>query len=353
MYIGALSDRLSHPESLEMMIARIARYIARSPIKKPLYPVVDKVLQGVGRLNARGYDLEETILAVCPGRSGSTWLAEIVSALQGSVIIWEPLHPENNPRCKAAGFGWQNYFGDDSDYPLQRSYLEDLYTGRDLSTRTLTSLELNPRRLASFNRYVVKHVNANTILHRIMEWFPVRAVLMVRHPCAVIASQLKHRGWALSKEDINLSDELLDEFPHLGSTFERLNTIEELLAFGWAVQTYVPLSRPSPHPWYLTTYERLVAGGEEEVERIFEYLQEPCPETAKVQLEKPSATAGKEASVRQNENRLTGWTERLGSDQIDRILQTVNACGVEYYDRSLTPDEEALPLRPEQPHLFE
>jgi hypothetical protein len=335
------------------MLTEIAQHIARSPVKKALYPVADGILQGIGKLNARNYDLEETILIACPGRSGSTWLAEIISSLEGSLVIWEPLHLGNNPECVEAGFDWQNYFGDDADYSTQRTYLEKLYSGRDLSTRTLSSLEFNPGRLLNVSRFVVKHVNANMALPRIMEWFPVQAILMIRHPCAVVASQLRHGAWShLSKENITIPDGLFDNFPQLKQAFENAETLEELLAFEWAVQVCVPLSQPTPYPWYLTTYERLVSGEGEEVERIFEYLNEPCPEIAKAHLHTPSATAGKEAPVRHGENRLKGWTRRLSTDQVDRVLRTVHACGVECYDRSLTPNEDALPLRPEQPSLF-
>lgn len=334
-------------------LKRVARHVARSPLKKGLYPLANALLTGVGKLNARGYDLRKTILVVCPGRSGSTWLAEIVSSLEGYVVLWEPLHLENNPRCKEARFDWQNYFGNGQELGLQKEYLEKLYTGQDLSTRTLTSLEFAPRQLLNIEGYVVKHVNANMILPQITEWFPVRAVLMIRHPCAVVSSQLKHGAWGhLDKESITIPDGLFADFPHLERVFCGLDELEELLAFEWAVQAHVPLSQPTPHPWYLTTYERLVAGGEKEVERIFEYLGERCPRAAKAHLGKPSATAGKEAAVRQNESRLEGWTKHLNADQVTRILDTVHACGVECYDASMTPHEEALPLRPDQPQLF-
>jgi hypothetical protein len=332
---------------------KVAQFVASSSLKKPLYPIVDTAVGKIGEFRARSYDVEDTILAVCPGRSGSTWLAEIISSLEGSLLLWEPLHLGNNPKCKEVGFGWQNYFRSGESYERQKKYLENLYAGKDLSTRTLTSLEFDLLKTVSAKRYVVKHVNANMILHRIMGWFPVQAVLMIRHPCAVVSSQLRHGAWThLTKENITIPDGMFEDFPHLKEAFEHLGTIEELLAFEWAVQTHIPLSQTPPHPWYLTTYERLVVGGEEEVERIFEYLEEPCPTEAKDKLEEPSATAGKEAAVRRGKDRLQGWTERLDEDQVERILRTVEACGVECYDTSLTPNEQKLPLRPEQPALF-
>jgi hypothetical protein len=318
-----------------------------------LYPIADGMLWSIGQLNAQGYDIEQTVLVVCPGRGGSTWLAEIVSALQGYVILWEPLHLENNPRCREAGFGWQNYPGSEEDQQTRKEYLRRVYTGRDLSTRTLTSLEFDPSQLINIGGYVVKHVNANMMIHRIMEWFPVRAVLMIRHPCAAVSSQLEHGGWThLSKEDITIPDGLFADFPHLEQVFEGLSTLEEFLAFEWAIQTYVPLSQPTPHPWYLTTYERLVVDGRREVERIFDYLETPVPPSAIARLEEPSATTGEESHIEQNKNRLTGWTERLNQGQVSRILETSWAVGVRCYSESLTPNEESLPLPPEQPSLF-
>jgi hypothetical protein len=44
--------------------------VARLPLKKAIYPVVDDVLAGIGQLNAQGYDLEETILVACTARGG-------------------------------------------------------------------------------------------------------------------------------------------------------------------------------------------------------------------------------------------------------------------------------------------
>jgi len=327
------------------ILEKAARHIARSPVKKVLYPVADRVLNGIGRFNAKGYNLEQTILVACTARGGSTWLAEIVSALRGYVVLWEPLHLVNNPRCEEAGFGWQNYFRGEDDCRVQKEYLRKVYTGADLSTRTLTSLEFSLSSLVGCSGYVVKHVNANMMLHRIMEWFPVRAILMIRHPCAVVASQVKHGGWDhLDGENTTLLYKLAESFPHLREVYREIDTLEEFLAFKWAIRTHVPLSQPTPHPWCLTTYERLVVEEEKEVERIFECLGEPIPEKAKSRLNRPSATAGKDAHIRQEKKQLAGWTEQLNPDQVNQILRTVRAVGVTCYDESLTPDEEYLPF---------
>ena len=326
------------------MLNRITQYIAGSPLKKATYPVANFVLRAVAKMNSRRYCIDGTVLVVCPGRGGSTWLAENIASILGYPILWEPLHPGNNPTCKRFGFDWQNYFsGEGTD--AQRKYLRKIYDGRELSTRTLTSLDLNLSYLFSPNGYVVKHVNANMILHKIMKLFPVRSVLMIRHPCAVVSSQLKHGGWThISKENITIPNGLFDDVPHLAGVFKKIDTLEELLAFEWAIQTYVPLAQPVPHPWFLTTYERMVVEGQHEMERILRYLGEETLQSTKLDLRKPSATAGEDAHVKQGKNRLSGWTNRLSVEQTDRILDTVHAVGVTCYNESLMPDEDLLPL---------
>lgn len=335
------------------MFTKTAQYIARSPLKNIIYPVADTILNSFGQVKAKRYNINRTILVVCPGRSGSTWLAETIAALHGYIILWEPLHLENNPESKANGFGWQNYFYTGGSYKKQKEYLEKVYTGQKLSTRTLTSLEFQPSELINFRGYVVKHVNANMILPYIMEWFPIRAVLMIRHPCAVVASQLKHGSWTdINKENITIPDGLFTDYPHIESVFEKLTSLEELLAFEWAIQTYIPLSHPTPHPWYLTTYERLVVGGKEEAKRIFEFINEPMPKSIERDLKSPSATTQKESHVQQGKNRLTGWTKQLDSNQVEDVLRTTHDVGVHCYNEDLIPDESQLPLADGQPTLF-
>src|SRR5262245_687131 len=59
----------------------------------------------LGRLTSNaGYDLRETILVVGWARSGTTWLAEVLSAIPNSAILFEPFHTERVPEAAAAGF---------------------------------------------------------------------------------------------------------------------------------------------------------------------------------------------------------------------------------------------------------
>ena len=154
-----------------------------------------------------------------------------------------------------------------------------------------------------------------------MENFPVKAILLIRHPCATISSQLQHAWKDTTKENYTLPSNLIEQYPHIGEVFERIEHQEELLALDWAMKTFVPLQEPKPHPWLLLTYEKLVEKGTEQIQRIFSYLGEEIPEEAIQRLTQASRTTASQSNVAKGKNPLSGWKEKLETIQIDRILK--------------------------------
>src|SRR5688572_8716322 len=63
-----------------------------------LNPVLSRLTQD------RRYDLHDTILVAGWARSGTTWLAEVLSSIPRSAILFEPLHTDRVPEAAAAGF---------------------------------------------------------------------------------------------------------------------------------------------------------------------------------------------------------------------------------------------------------
>jgi hypothetical protein len=326
------------------MIKDIAQRVAQRPeIKRTIYPVADTLLYALGHLSAQICGLQNTVVVAASPRGGSTWLAELLSHQPGAVVLWEPLHPGNNPVCRKHGFGWQNYIPEGVEWEGQKRYLEDILTGRDLSTRLLTSLELDFKALVSPRKsYVVKFVNANMILQEIVEEFSVPAVQMIRHPCAVVSSQLEHGSWGhIDKNNMTIPNGLLEDYPHFGDVLSGVKKKEELLAFEWGVQNYVPLSSKEALPWYLVTYERMVLEGRKEIKKISDILDLSIASDI-VRLKKPSATASRE-QIEQPEERLLKWKSKLSAKQADNILQVAHALGIDYYTKSATPHFSRLP----------
>ncbi len=303
--------------------------------------VGNAALDAYGAWRAKSYDLENTIAVACTGRGGSSWLAQMLGTLPGYHILWEQLHWRTNPESTSYGFGYPVYIPSGAEAPTQQRYLEHVLRGRKLSAGINSSRYFQPLSLLLHRGYVVKFVNANMLLPWMTETFPVRAVFMIRHPCAVVSSQLVHGAWDGLPKEHCYHEELFERHPHLSSIYERIDAIEERLAFNWAVQNFVPLSSSSTR-WITTSYERLVTDELEEVKRLFEGLGESVPRETEKMFHRPSATTVESSNVAQDRNPLTGWTERLRPAQIDTILSVVQDVGIEAYSNALEPDYDLL-----------
>jgi hypothetical protein len=224
-----------------------------------------------------------------------------------------------------------------------RKHLHQVLTGERLSPFINSQRYFHPLKLLRIRSYVIKFVTANMMLPWLCDEFDVQAVFMVRHPCAVVSSQMVHGAWAEIDKSFCKHDRLFEDYPHLQPVFERLDGQEEILAFNWAIQNLVPLKAPAPRPWVETTYERLVETGREEVDRIYAELGwDETPPQAYAYLRTPSATTVSESNVAKGNDPLVGWRKRLTTKQIDRILSVTHDVGLDVYTDDLRPVSSRL-----------
>lgn len=300
--------------------------------------------------NLKHYDMKNTIVVASSGRGGSTWLAEIIGSLPGYPLIYEPLNRRRYREEKYIKYGLNDIYIPDS---RKQIYLQQLFTGANFAPNLVSLNHFRLDQFLGFQGFVVKFIKANLLLYWMLRQFPVRAIFMVRHPCAVISSQLSNRYWraARSRDWASWFDELshkpswqelMANYPHLAELSRRVKTTEEGFAFTWAMNNYVPLSQPKPHPWYLTTYERLALEGEREVDRLFQFLGKATPVGAYERLGVPSFSTQADSNIALGRNKLTGWKKKLTPQQIDTILNIVHQVGINFYSDDIEPDYEKL-----------
>jgi len=174
--------------------------------------------------------------------------------------------------------------------------------------------------------------------------------MIIRHPCAVLASQLEHGGWAPdqlahdvgSKEALGqMPDEVRDRFAEvLGNVSSRL----EMMAARWCLDYYIPLIEYADrgHPWTLVSYERLVLDGESEMDRVLSALDVEMTEAVRKQLTVASEYASNDLKTSDRSKQLAKWRSRLSDQQIDRILDIVSAFGLDFHGEKLEPDYDQL-----------
>ena len=225
---------------------------------------------------SREHSASQNIVLAGYGRSGSTWLAELLGMNPGYPLLWEPLHLGSNPSCVRYGFDWNTFVPVGAHEPRLREYFEGLFSGAGLSVEVVSSAHFHPMEFLRFRGFLIKFINANLLLPWLVREFPLRTVLLIRHPCDVVASQLRHSAWDhLSKENLTFSRRLQKAFPHFVECFERLQHREEILAFEWACHMFVPLTSSRPHSWHLVSYESLVSEGLVQMHTLLDYLALP------------------------------------------------------------------------------
>lgn len=298
----------------------------------------------VGALNliplpTREVEISDTVLLTGTSRSGTSWVARLLSASPELCLVTEPLNLKM-PGVARAGFTWDTYVEPDADWPEGEALLRRCFRGRGLA---LKLLHRNGWRAFTCDGLVVKSIRANRLLPWIARRFDLRGIVhLVRHPCAVVSSQMKAFGVRDPTWPDNL-DYLRRELPHLLPMAERLSREEEFRALKWAIDQHVPFSVQEPRPFTTVAYEHLVAEGAKELERVFGSLGMSVPEEAASRLAADSWQA-REHSVDHGaasvEERLGIWRERLSPDQVDRILAVTEACGIVGYGRDLMPTSE-------------
>jgi len=298
---------------------------------------------------------EETIVVTGSPRSGTTWFLELLRTLPGYKAMNEPLMYEE--ARNGHGFSWRTYLDPGAEAEAKRAYLGTILTGQlGISPAWYFEADSRPTQLvehATRDRLVVKFCRLNRMLHWFCGQFDVRGpVFIVRHPCAVVASMLRHEAW--DEDDFrgadradhalhggSLPESLRDVF---GPVLDRIETQVEVLATMWCLDHYVPLIHHADglYPWVLVPYERMVRRGREELRRITTALGMEITSEMRNQLDEPSGSV-KDQLHQDAQRQLSKWRRRLSDRQIKDVLRVVDEVGLsDIYSRELEPDYDRL-----------
>jgi len=280
-------------------------------------------------------EADSALILTSSPRSGSTLLGQALGSIPNSCVLFEPLQLTDVPEAKAAGFSWRTYVDPEEQWPEGEAFLKRVFTGKVIND--WTSKEMSIVDAYRCTRMIVKFVRANRLLPWICRTFEVPApILLIRHPCAVIASQLNY-GWKSYARRPD-APKYLDEYPAFQAALSETKGVEEYLAALWALDQLPPLSQQTPHPWTIVTYEELVLQPEITLSKIFEKWDlEVDMDDALSKIKEPSAVVS-----RSGISGINGWKEKLTVRQISQVLDTVSSFGLSFYTKSDEADYGTL-----------
>lgn len=297
-----------------------------------------------GRIRTISYDIGNTIVISGESRSGKSWMAEILHTIPRSCILNEPIRPSVDSKLDGLGFSDRTCILPGDNRPEAEKWMRQLLSGRILNYNTSVT---TVKEIIRCKYHIIKFSRATRLLRWMTEKFPTKPpILIIRHPCAVVASKILHGGWKNYKLKWGYDSRFIEAYPWVIDILRDIKTEEEVCAATWCMDYFAALSTPKPHPWILVSYEKLVNQGESELQRIFNALDMYLPEDAVKQLKVPSWSARKECPIITGEDLLADYKKFLSKNKIKRILDLVSLFGLNFYGEDLEPDYNRLENQP-------
>ncbi len=327
-----------------------ARKLYRKTFGLKINGLSDKIWQIIHR---KSY-INDTILVFGVGRSGTTLLMEILYTLPRYRIIFEPLHPGWSVDKVLGGnlelFPYHDLYRriDEKDQRLEK-YIRKILSGTvslESPTGAKTKSEVIVRIIKKLlaNKVLVKFIRANKIIHWIARNFDVKGIyLIIRHPGATIASQIKMGWYPRNTESIKFSKnaikavlyrsvELQDKQEELIKLIDRIEKPEEVMAAWWALDYSIPLYYKNKGFYLLVYYEHLIKNYKYELKKIFSFISERVPQRAYKIIKRPTSTSSSK-TIRISEQ-LNKWKKVLDPSKRERIFKVIEKFDLNIYEIS-------------------
>ena len=197
------------------------------------------------------------IVILGSGRSGTSWLHDVLTSHFNYRRIFEPLHPTQvKSISRFAGL----YLSSKDEEETLYKYIHNVYhyrtddawlrwshlgiTKDTKITRKILQFGYNlPKFKFWAKNRVVKFIQANLMISWLSAKFPYKTVFIIREPFSVIKSQL-NMGWSHDLKLYIQQPKIRQAIPHLDlEHLERsFTTIEERLTARWCIENYIAVN---------------------------------------------------------------------------------------------------------------
>lgn len=274
------------------------------------------------------------------GRSGTTWVANLLNYKTDCRLLFEPFHPTKVKAVKS--YPLFLYLRRTVRDPVLEQFYTDVFTGQLPTHRRID--QYNPALF--YRNRLVKDIFANLYAHWVEHRFPkVKKVLVLRHPFAVAVSKKRNRTWtwmedprALLKQPQLMHDHLEPFRDLLEAHHPRL----ERQVLLWCLFHYVPFRELQDV--HLVFYEELCQNPEEELRRLFAYLAQPLgaeldPRLLKQLKSTFQVTAA--SAIVQGGDLIGSWRAEITPAQLENGQKLLERFGLHtIYGDGLRPDRD-------------
>ncbi len=296
-----------------------------------------------GRLFPRVYfdrdgDYRHTLLLVGSGRSGTSWVPDVINYDHSYRYLYEPFHSRHVPAAR----DWlpRQYVRIDDDEPRRSDLASSIFTGRFRNAYA-----------DAYNRCVVVHrrLVKDTRLQLALGWIRKRFVGMpmiylMRHPCAVVNSRIQlGRDCDLARMFFSQPQLMEDHLEPFRGEMERARDDFERHVFIWCVENYVPMRQLHAGDAHLIFYENVCENPEGELQRLAAFLGAAFDERAMRNVGKASVQArkyhgGRTSAIVTGASLVEAWKTYVSAERVKRAVEILRLFGLEaIYDEDPRP----------------
>lgn len=274
------------------------------------------------------------------GRSGTTWVSNIVNYKNEYRYIFEPFHSYKLNICKE--FEYRQYLRPENQ---KKKYIKPAKIILSGKIRNGWTDSQNKKFICK--KRLIKDIRANHLLKWIQVNFPgIPIILLLRHPCAVAASKLKLK-WDTYLEKFLRQEDLVEDFlKPFKKEIKKTHTVFEKHIFLWCIENYVPLKQFQKNEIHLAFYENFCEDPESEIKRLFLFLNKKFDKKVLIDLKKPSLMTRKDSAVVIKDNLINGWRKYISSKQMQKAVEILSIFGLDsiYSQNSLPNIDSAYKL---------
>lgn len=275
---------------------------------------------------------KSVILAGC-GRSGTTWLGDVMNYRNSFRVMFEPFFPEKVPDLN----GWWNprqYLRPEVTAGRHAEQIRTLIAGR-ISAPWID--QFNTRRFAT--RRLIKDIRINFLLKWIRtEWPALPIVFILRHPIPTALSQLK-MGWPPQFRHFTEQPELMSDFlePYRADMDAARDPFEARVLV-WCLMNWVPLRQFSNGGLHVIFYEDLCRRHEEVLPGLLARIGVRHTPWVLGKLFKASPLANGTSAILKGADPVDSWRDQVTPDQVAAAMRILGRFGLDrIYDETFLP----------------
>jgi len=299
-------------------------------------------------------------------RSGSSWVAKILSTVEGVAWLDEPFNHKKKSWdwgvCAADFSNWYTYIGSHNEERYKQVVQDTLSYNFNLaaairyfhSWREARQIGWSYRHFAKYQkqqkRPLIKQPTGLFMAEWLAKEFDAQIVILIRHPGGYVNSR-KRLGWKHNFHDFLAQPELMRDYlapyeKELRDFAENEYDLIEQLSFLWKILFGTAARLLEKHPeWLLVRYDDLAFNPEQGFKQLFEQLGldfSPTVEKTIKQHSKPSNPAAVplrdwKLLKRNSQAAATLWQKQLTADEIGRIYERVQPVSAQFYGEETWP----------------